>query len=84
MPPGAGGEEPGGDDDPGKSDAIHIQADMLPPGIAVGDSLKVTGMDDNGAQFELVKGAAPGGGEDDWETKFRAEMSPTNPTAEAS
>ena len=81
MPPDAGGA---GEDDPGKDDAIHIAADMLPPGIAEGDTLKCTGMDENGAQFELVKGAAPGGGGDDWESAFRKEMSPQNPTAEAS
>jgi hypothetical protein len=82
MPPGAGGAEPGADD-PGKSDAIHIQADMLPPGIAEGDTLKCTGMDENGAQFELVKGAATSTGES-WEEGFRRDMSPQNPTAEAS
>ena len=92
--PAAAGLEGGGSDMPGaepggegaadqQSEAIHIQADMLPPGIAPGDTLKCTGMDDNGAQFELVKGSAPAGG-DDWETQFRAEMSPQKPTAEAS
>jgi hypothetical protein len=66
-----------------KSDTIHIQSDLLPPGIKEGDMLKVTGMDENGCQFELVKGEQEGKGED-WESGFRKEMSALTPSEEAS
>lgn len=65
-----------------KAEAIHIQSDMLPQGIKEGDMLKCTGMDENGCQFELVKGE-PAGGED-WESGFRKEMSALSPSKEAS
>ena len=72
-----------GDDDPGKDDTIHIQADMLPPGVKVGDCLHCTGMDENGCQFELEKGEGPATGES-WEDGFRKEMSAMAPKEEAS
>lgn len=88
QPPAADGLEAGGSDMPKgdgaqeQAEPIHIQSDMLPQGIKEGDMLKCTGMDENGCQFELVKGEATP--EPSWEDKFRADMSPQNPTEEAS
>ena len=85
----ADGLEAGGSDMPmdkggsGEMEPIHIQADMLPPGIAEGDMLKCTGMDENGCSFELVKGEAKPADES-WEDGFRKEMSSRMPSEEAS
>ena len=78
-----GEELAGGEGAAGQSETIHIASDMLPPGIKEGDTLKCTGMDENGAQFELVKGEGPSEGTS-WEHDFRKEMSATSPTQEAS
>ena len=78
-----GEELAGGDGAAGQKETIHIQSDMLPQGIAEGDCLHCTGMDENGAQFELEKGEGPNTGES-WEDSFRKEMSASAPTQEAS
>ena len=89
TPPAAAGLEAGGSDMPAQAggeqaaEPIHIQADMLPPGIKEGDSLKCTGMDENGCAFELVKGAEPAVGGESWEDGFRKEMSARSPREEA-
>ena len=84
SPPAAAGLDAGGSDMPNqKGEPIHIQADMLPPGIKEGDMLKCTGMDDNGCSFELVKGAMEEQGES-WEDGFRKDMSARAPREEAS
>ena len=86
--PAADDLQEGGGGDTGEKtgesqDTIHIQSDMLPPGIKEGDCLHCTGMDENGCQFELEKGEGPKTGES-WEDSFRKEMSATKPTEEAS
>ena len=68
------GTVPGGEQ-AGAAEAIHIPSDLLPSGIKEGDTLKCTGMDENGASFEMVKGEE-GGGEDEWSKEFRESMSP--------
>jgi hypothetical protein len=81
----AGGGEAGGEGAAGQSEPIHIAADMLPQGIAEGDMLKCTGMDENGCSFELVKGEGQTGEDGtSWEDDFRNEMSPRQPQQEAS
>jgi len=75
MPPEKEGME--------QNEPIHIQADMLPPGIKEGDCLHCTGMDENGCSFELEKGEGPATGES-WEDGFRKEMSARSPREEAS
>jgi hypothetical protein len=89
TPPAAAGLEAGsgdaamGEGAADQAEPIHIQADMLPPGIAEGDMLKCTGMDENGCSFELVKGQAEPAKES-WEEGFRKEFSPQQSTEEAS